>query len=159
MQAGVGLLVMDMMPIYMIIALDIVITMRFSINCPIVIYSSTVCYVFEREASSENYGPRVYFIISKKILKIPCCNLFTFLLFCILSIYHYRIWSLQVMSSRGLTTLLLVLGASICYLCAGVVYVVWGGSPTGSITLVSSLREIPTVAILHHPFFFGEIST
>ena len=34
-----------------------------------------------------------------------------------------------------------------CYLCAGVVYVVFLGSPTGSITLVSYLREIPTAAI------------
>ena len=33
------------------------------------------------------------------------------------------------------------------------------GSPTGSITLVSSLREIPTAVVLHHPFLFGEIPT
>ena len=38
-------------------------------------------------------------------------------------------------------------------------YVVFLGSPTGLITLVSSLREIPTVAVLHHPFLFGEIPT
>ena len=43
---------------------------------------------FKREASSENYGPGVYFyhIISRSIKpetqKIPCCNLFTFTLFC-----------------------------------------------------------------------------
>ena len=49
--------------------------------------------------------------------------------------------------------------ASICYLCAGVVHVVLRGSPTGSITLVSPLREIPTVDVLHHPFLFGEIPT
>src|SRR3989337_703281 len=61
MQAGVGLLVSDMMPIYMIIALNIDITMRFSINCPTIICLPTVCYSFEREASSENYGPQVYF--------------------------------------------------------------------------------------------------
>ncbi len=42
-------------------------------------------------------------------------------------------------------------------LCAGVVYVVLLGSPTGSITLVSYLREIPTVVVLHRPFLFGEI--
>ena len=46
--------------------------------------------------------------------------------------------------------------ASICYLCAGAIHVVLRGSPTGSITLVSSLREIPTIAVLHHPFLFGE---
>ena len=58
---------------------------------------------------------------------------------------------------KGLTTPLTRRVASICYLCAGVVYVVLLGSPTGSITLVSYLREIPTAAVLHHPFFFGEI--
>ena len=66
MQAGVGLLVSDVMPIYMIIALNIIITMRFSINCPTVICLLTVCYVLEREASSENYGPRVYFKYKNK---------------------------------------------------------------------------------------------
>ena len=49
--------------------------------------------------------------------------------------------------------------ASICYLCAGTVHVVLRGSPTGSITLISSLREIPTVVMLHHPFLFGEKPT
>ena len=49
--------------------------------------------------------------------------------------------------------------ARICYLCAGAVYIVLLGSPTGSITLVSYLREIPTAAVLHHPFIFGEIPT
>ena len=47
--------------------------------------------------------------------------------------------------------------ASGCYLCVGVVYVVLLGSLTGSITLVSYLREIPTAVVLHHPFLFGEI--
>ena len=60
---------------------------------------------------------------------------------------------------KGLTTPLTHRVASICYLCAGAVYVVLRGSPTGSITLVSSLREIPTVAVLHHPFLFAEIPT
>src|SRR3990170_8137514 len=89
MQAGVGLLVSDVMPIYMIIALNIVITMRFSINCPTVICLPTVCYSFEREASSENYGPRVYFLSYIKS-KIPCCNFSLFILFCIFvrSIYQ-----------------------------------------------------------------------
>ena len=60
---------------------------------------------------------------------------------------------------KGLTTPLTRRVARCCYLCAGVVYVVLLGSPTGSITLVSSLREIPTVVVLHHPFLFGEILT
>ena len=42
MQAGVGLLDTDVMPIFIIIALDIVITLRFSINCLTVICLPTV---------------------------------------------------------------------------------------------------------------------
>ena len=61
MQAGVGLLDTDVMPIFMIIALDIVITLRFSINCSAVICSPIVIFSILREASSETYGPRVYF--------------------------------------------------------------------------------------------------
>ena len=61
MQEEVGLLDMDVMPIFMIIALDVVITLRFSINCSAVICSPTVILSILREASSETYGPRVYF--------------------------------------------------------------------------------------------------
>ena len=59
MQAGVGLLDTDVMPMFMIIALDIVIIMRSSINCLAVIYSPTVLFAILREATSETYGPRV----------------------------------------------------------------------------------------------------
>ena len=45
----------------MIIALDIVIALRFSINCSAVICSPTVIFSILREASSETYAPRVYF--------------------------------------------------------------------------------------------------
>ena len=80
-----------------------------------------------------------------------------------LSIYynfiHVRLPILSPVTRKGLTTPLTCRVASSCYLCAGVVYVVLLGSPTGSITLVSSLREIPTVAVLHHPFLFGETPT
>ena len=61
MQNHFGLLDTDVMPIFMIIALDIVITLRFSINCSAVICSPTVIFSILREASSETYGPRVYF--------------------------------------------------------------------------------------------------
>src|SRR3989337_190181 len=61
MQAGVGLLDTDVMPICIIIALDIIITLRFSINCSTVICSPTILFAFKREASSETYGPQVYF--------------------------------------------------------------------------------------------------
>ena len=63
MQEGVGLLVIDVMPIFMIIALDVFITMHFSINCLEVICSPTVIYAILREATSETYGPRVSFLL------------------------------------------------------------------------------------------------
>lgn len=58
---SIGLLVWDVMPICMIIALDIVMTLHGSINYSIVICSPTVIFAILREASSEHYGPRVYF--------------------------------------------------------------------------------------------------
>ena len=91
----------------------------------------------------------------------------TLLHFILLAIYLFNLLQLSpvhvpisgAVTRKGLTTPLTRRVASICYLCAGVVYVVSGGSPTGSITLVSSLREIPTVVVLHHPILFGEIPT
>ena len=52
---SIGLLVSDVMPICMIIALDIVMTLRGSINCSTVICSLTVILAILREASSEHY--------------------------------------------------------------------------------------------------------
>ena len=49
------------MPICMIIALDILMTLRGSINYSTVIRSPTVIFAILREASSEHYGSRVYF--------------------------------------------------------------------------------------------------
>ena len=60
---------------FMIIALDIIITLRFSINCSAVICSPTIFFAILREASSETYGPQVYFP-SYKFL-----------------IYNFRFWS------------------------------------------------------------------
>ena len=57
MQIRFGLLVTDVMPIFMIVALDIVITMHFSVNCSAVICSPTVKFAMLREATSETYGP------------------------------------------------------------------------------------------------------
>ena len=60
MQAEVGLLDTNMMHIFMIIALDIVITIRFSVNGSTVICLPTILFAILREATSETYGPRVY---------------------------------------------------------------------------------------------------
>ena len=99
MQNRFGLLDTDVMPIFMIIALDIIITMRFSINCSAVICSPTVIHAILREATSETYGPRVYSpsykfqSIQQKYQKY-------------LSYYLYQISLLQV-AVKGLTTPLL----------------------------------------------------
>ena len=79
MQAGVGLPDTDVMPMFMIIALDVIIIMRFSINCSAVICSPTVLFAILREASCETYGPQVYF----PSYKFPIYNfaIFYFLIF------------------------------------------------------------------------------
>ena len=64
MQNRFGLLDTNMMPIFMIIALDIVITLHFSINYMAVICSPTVIIPFLREASSETYGAPIFHHIS-----------------------------------------------------------------------------------------------
>ena len=96
---------------YIIIALDIVITLRFSINFLTVICSRTVLLAILREASSETYGPRVYFpsylfliyyfvIFHFQIYKLKKPIIF-YLLFTF--IYPYQISPFQV-TVKGLTT-------------------------------------------------------
>ena len=87
MQARVGLLVTDVMPIFKIIALDIIIIMRFSINCLAVICSTTIIYAISREATSETYGPRVSFPLYW--INLPISITVLFLLQSLLSnLYH-----------------------------------------------------------------------
>ena len=83
------------------------------------------------------------------------CNLFILSTSFYLMLFAY----LRRRTRKGLPTPLTHRVARCCSLCAGDVYVVLLGSPTGSITLVSYLREIPTAVVLHHPFLFGEIPT
>src|SRR3989337_1234358 len=112
MQAGVGLLDTDVMPICIIIALDIVITLHFSINCSTVICSPTVLFAFMREASSETYGPGSIFHHITFRSTILQCFIFRsiyqkkqkYFIFClVLFIYLYQISPLQV-TVQGLTT-------------------------------------------------------
>ena len=147
-----------------------------SINCPTVICSPTVCY-FSREKPLMKptapgspshiiclcdilYFPFIFRSIKPKKYKN---TLLQFILFGVRSINIYNsltsVCQFWRRYPKGLTTPFTRRVASSCYLCAGVVYVVLLGSPTGSITLVSYLREIPTAAMLHHPFHFGEIPT
>ena len=133
---------------------------------------------FSREATSETYAPGsllyyiclFYLLLFSDMLIQKHRNTFLQFLFiyfisrsCEIFLsnlsYFYPVYLpiSGAVARKGLTTTFTRLVASICYLCAGVVYVVLLGSPTGSITFVSSLREIPTVVVLHHPFLFGEI--
>ena len=147
-----------------------------SINCPIVICTPTISY-FSREkplVKPTTPGSLSHiiclwdlflfaFIFRSMNPKTQKC--FAALYFiCDLFIQSITAFSLQApisgtVTQKGLTTPLTRRVARCCYLCAGVVYVVLLGSPTGSITFVSYMREIPTAAVLHHPFLFGEIPT
>ena len=131
---------------------------------------------FSREATSETYGPRgsshhicrcdlflfafIFRSIKQKIQKY----LAAFYFICDLFIQSITTFSRPrtvsgAVPQKGLTTPLTRQFARCCYLCAGSVYVVLLGSPIGSITLVSYLREITIGAVLHHPFLFREIPT
>ena len=98
---------------------------------------------------TQKYLAAVYF--SLLLFKIYLSNLSYF--------YPVNLTISGTVTRKGLATPLTGQVASICSLCVGTVYIVLRDSPTGSITLVSSLREIPIVAVLQHPFLFGEIPT
>ena len=121
MQAGVGLLDMDVMPMFMIIALDIVITLRFSINCSEVICSPTVLFSIWREASSETYGPgSIFHHISFQSTLF--CNLY-------FSIYTTKIPKIFILLSlsdltfvsdrEGIDNPFIALVARFLFVCAG----------------------------------------
>ena len=94
--------------------------------------------LFSREKPLVKLWPLGLFPIILKP-KIPCCNFSLFILFCVLvrSIHEISYNYMYLNTKEGLTTRLTLWVASICYLCAGVVYIVLLGSSTGLITLVS----------------------
>ena len=112
MQNRFGLLDMDVMPIFMIIALDIVITLRFSINCSIVICLHTVC-VLSREkplVKTMAAGSISHHLFSdiqnqkyQKYLDAFYLYLLYFSLLLIFCTYLYQI-SLLLVAVKGLTT-------------------------------------------------------
>jgi len=136
--------------------------------------------LFSGEATSEIYAPRVYSLSYLPLRPIlfafifrsifPKTQKYLAALYFILHLFAIYLSNLSyfypvnstiygTVTRKGLTTHLTRRVASIWSLCAGIVYIVLRDYPTGSITLVSSLREIPTVVVLHHPFLFGEIPT
>ena len=142
MQNRFGLLDTDVMPIFMIIALDIIITLCFSINFLAVICSPTVLFSILREASSETYGPRSIFhhiILYFPSYKFPIYNFsFLFTFFAIFYfLFHkpkipkillYRL-SIYIRSHftnnhKGINNTFIALGASGCLVCAGIRWLV-----------------------------------
>ena len=108
MQARVGLLVTDVMPIYMIMP-------RYSHNYALFyqlldsnLFTHRNTYAILREATSETYGPRVYllsykfpiYFISQSLLSIYIIKIPKIF---ILSYYLYQI-SLSQLAVKGLTT-------------------------------------------------------
>ena len=90
------------MPIFMIIALDIFITMLFSINCSTVICSPTVIHAILREATSETYGPQV----SVPLYWISFTS-------CYFPIYYFPIFTFQSINQKYQKYLLYHLSISI----------------------------------------------
>ena len=111
MQAGVGLLVTDMMPIYMIMP-------RYSHNYSLFyqfldsnLFTHHNIYAILREATSETYGPRVYFPSYKfpiYIIKIPK-------IFILLSLSDLTFAS----GSEGIDNPFIVLVARFLFVCVG----------------------------------------
>ena len=144
-----------------------------SINCPIVICLPTICYFSREKPLVKSKAPRslLYYICLRDLFLFAFIfrsinpkiknTLLQFYLFILSrvptrSIYPIYYNFIYLFTREGLATPLKHRAASISSLCAGTIYIVLHGSPTGSITLVSSLREIHTGAVLHHPFLFEE---
>ena len=131
---------------------------------------------FSREATSETYGPRVFFLIYLlaiyfsfaflfRSIKPKIQKYFAALYFiCDLFIQFITTFSRPRTNfwrryPKGIDNPFNTSGCELLFfVCRSCLRgVAWFS--TGSITLVSSLREIPTIVVLHYPFLFGEIPT
>ena len=157
MQARVGLLVTDVMPIYMIMP-------RYSHNYSLFyqlldsnLFTHHNTYAILREATSETYGPRVYF----PSYKFPIY----FILQSLLSIYIIKIqkniYVIIIISIRSHTCkwprrdwqpLYRVGYEVLICLCRYEVTRAW--SPTGLIPWFSKTEGKTYATLLHHPFLF-----
>ena len=96
--------------------LDILTTMRSSINCLAVICSPTVIHVIMREATSETYGPRVYLHhINLLLLSYFLC--FLLCLYFTLHLYHKNIKNIILSYLSDLTLVSGLIGIDNPYLC------------------------------------------
>ena len=120
MQNRFGLLDTDVMPIFMIIALDIVITLRFSINCSKVICLPTVCVISREKSLVKTMAPGLSFIILFSDLSNPkpkntVPQFIYFYFICTFYLLYLSLSDLILASNReGIDNPFIALGASIC---------------------------------------------
>ena len=139
--------------IFMIIVLDIFMSIWSSINCPTVICSPTVCYFSREKLLVKTTAPGSLYYIC-------LCDLFSFdFIFRFITTLSRSFANFWRCYPKGIDNPFNTSGCEYLLFVCRSVYVSLLGSPTGSITLVSSLTKIPTVDVLHHPFLFGEIPT
>ena len=117
MQSGVGLLVSDVMSIYMIIDLNIVITMRFSINSQTVICYPSYAMCSREKPLVKRMAHRSTFIIYKNT-EIPCYKfIFNFIFIIYLSTpMRFNPWA------EGIDKHLVCVGCKYCLLCVQVLF-------------------------------------
>ena len=133
---SIGLLVSDVMPICMIIALDIVMTLRGSINCSTVIRSPTVYLLSWEKPLVNTTAPG-----SIHIHRLHLRFYFALLLCC----FQFSLGKQSIRDWQPLHSV----GCKLLCLCRILRY-----SSAGLIPWFSKLREILTTAALHHPFRF-----
>ena len=116
MQNRFGLLVTDMMAMFMIIDLDIVITMCFSISCSTLICLPTVCLISREKALVKPMATgSIFRSINQKTQKIPCCNLFIFSLVCLfIYLLYLSLLDLTLVRDRGIDNPFFALSVSVC---------------------------------------------
>jgi hypothetical protein len=108
---SISLLILNVMHIYMIIALDIVMIICSSINCPTVICLPTVYYLREKPLVN-TMAPGVYFIIIAKTLYHFVAIYFV--------LFRSSIYNLNLtIDHRKIDNLSFALGARVCCLCTG----------------------------------------
>ena len=155
-----GLLVMDVMPIYMIMP-------RYSHNyaqfCQLLnsnLFTHHRILMLLREATSETYGPRVHLIILISITLILLCFFTLPLLF---SLHLYTKNTKNIISIRSHSRkwpwrdwqpLIALVASSYRFVQARGT---WAWPPTGLIPWFSKTEVNIYATLLHHPFLFGEI--
>ena len=162
MQAGVGLLVTDVMPIYMIMP-------RYSHNYSLFYqlldsnsFTHRNTYAILRESTSETYGPRVYshhinlhhFNLSLLFYFAFCFSLcisiskISKILYIISIKSHSRKWPW-----RAWQPLIALVASSYRFV---QVQGTWAWAPTGLIPWFLKTEGNTYATLLHHPFLFGE---